>query len=424
MIANDKNTQVINLVDVVGKGYKTFWNSKKRYLVVKGSRGSKKSKTTALKLIWLLLKYPKSNILVVRKVKDTLRDSCYKELIWAIETFKVSRYFKIKKNPLEIEYTVTGQKILFRGLDDPLKLTSITVGSGGYLNFVWIEEAYELKTEDEFDKLDMSIRGQLPDGYFKQIIITFNPYSDKHWLKKRFFDKEDEDVCCLTTNYMCNEFLGEDDIRRYEKMKVDNPKRYNVEGLGNWGIVDGLVYENWFEMEFDYKDLLTKEGYSLRLGLDFGYSHDPAGFVACLVNENTKEIYIFDEFYHKGLTNDRLALMIKNKGYSKDKIIADSAEPKSIEELKRHGIRRIHPAVKGKDSVIYGIQRLQQYKIIVHPKCQSTLMEFSLYCWDKKNDVSINKPVDMNNHILDALRYAVVTLDKPKGVDTTRKVIY
>ncbi|NYV28420.1 PBSX family phage terminase large subunit [Streptobacillus felis] len=181
------------LPSIIGKGYKKFWNCKKRYLVVKGSRGSKKSKTTALKLIYSLMKYPNTNALVVRKTKETLKDSCYAELQWAINRLQVENNWKITKSPMEMIYKPTGQKILFRGLDSPLKLTSITVEKG-IINFVWIEEAYEIMKEDDFNKIDMSIRGILPDEAYYQFIITFNPWNSKHWLKKRFFDNEDEDV--------------------------------------------------------------------------------------------------------------------------------------------------------------------------------------------------------------------------------------
>lgn len=414
----------IYLPNIIGKGYKKFFESKHSYLVVKGGRGSKKSKTTALKVIYNILKYKKTNVLVVRKVKETLRDSCYADLVWAIETLKVKNYFMIKKSPMEIIYKPTGQKIIFRGLDDAMKLTSISSGSNGYLNLVWIEEAYEIQDEDAFNKLDMSIRGKMDECYYKQIILTFNPWSDKHWIKKRFFDTDDEDVLAITTTYKCNEFLSDGDIKKYEVMKKNNPRRYDVEGLGNWGIIDGLIYENYFEMDFDYKELMKVKDYELKIGLDFGYTNDPSALICVLINEKNKEIYIFDEMYKKNMSNEQIALMIKNKGYAKDVIYADSSEPKSIDEIKRLGVIRIKPTVKGKDSIIYGIQKIQQYKLIVHPSCVNTLMELSMYCWDKKNDKSINKPIDMNNHLLDALRYAIVTEDKTKGIDTKRKIIF
>ena len=204
------NAKVIRLPGVVGKGYATFWNFKGRYRVCKGSRASKKSKTTALNIIKRMMQYPEANTLVVRKVFRTLKDSCFTELKWAINRLGVQAYWEIKESPLEMTYVPTGQKIYFRGLDDPLKVTSITVEIG-YLCWCWIEEAYEITNEDDFNKLDLSIRGEVPEGYFKQITMTFNPWSATSWLKARFFDTPDEDTFTKTTTWQCNEWLDEAD---------------------------------------------------------------------------------------------------------------------------------------------------------------------------------------------------------------------
>ena len=126
---------------------------------------------------------------------------------------------------------------MFRGLDDKFKITSISVPKG-VLNFLWIEEAYEISTEDDFDTLDESIRGVLPEGYFKRVTITFNPWSEKHWLKKRFFDNPADNVLAMTTTYHCNEWLSETDKQLFERMERENPRRYRVAGLGEWGILD------------------------------------------------------------------------------------------------------------------------------------------------------------------------------------------
>ena len=200
----------ISLNKVVGRGYKEFWNFKGRYRVAKGGRGSKKSTTTALNIIYRMMKYPLANTLVVRKVQDTQKDSTYAQLKWAANQLGVSHLWEFKLSPLEIRFTPTGQKILFRGLDDPLKITSITVDTG-YLCWAWFEECYQITNEDDFDKVDMSIRGELPEGYFKQITLTFNPWNEKHWLKRRFFDDPNPNTLAITTNYTCNEFLGDDD---------------------------------------------------------------------------------------------------------------------------------------------------------------------------------------------------------------------
>ena len=206
------------LSDVVGKGYADFWHWKGRYRTCKGSRASKKSKTTALWIIYNMMKHPGSNTLVVRKVFRTLKDSCFTELKWAINRLGVSEWWDVKESPLEMTYTPTGQKIYFRGLDDPLKVTSITV-ENGYLCWMWIEEAYEITKESDFDMLNESIRGAIPEesGLFKQITLTFNPWNEHHWIKKRFFDDPDDETLAITTNYTCNEWLDDADKKVFEK---------------------------------------------------------------------------------------------------------------------------------------------------------------------------------------------------------------
>ena len=397
--------KTISLQKIVGKGYAKFWNSKKRYVVVKGSRASKKSKTTALWHIVKLIEYPLANVLVVRKTERTLRDSCYSDLKWAIQRLGLDSYFNCTVSPLEITYKPTGQKILFRGMDDPLKLTSISVPQG-YICFCWIEEAYEINKESDFDMLDESIRGELPPGLFKRLTITFNPWSERHWLKKRFFDKEDDSVLALTTNYLCNEWLDESDKALFERMKVNNPRRYQVAGLGNWGIVDGLIFENWKEEQFNIDDIKTN--CESIFGLDFGYTNDPTALFCGLLDKVNKKIYVFDEIYEKGLSNAAIYQRVNDKGFSKELITADCAEPKSIDELRGLGLRRITAAKKGKDSIMNGIQFIQDYEIIIHPKCVNFLTEISNYTWDKdKFGNAINKPVDDFNHLMDAMRYAI-----------------
>ena len=396
----------IDISKKIGKGYKTFWNFKGRYRVVKGGRASKKSTTNAQWIIYKMMQYPLANTLVIRRVFNTHKDSTWTQLKWATNNLGVSHLWKFSKSPLEATYLPTGQKILFRGLDDPMSITSITVEIG-YLCWCWFEEAFQIMDEDSFNKVDMSIRGELPPGYFKQITLTFNPWSEKHWLKKRFFDVKDEDILALTTNYKCNEFLGEDDRRIFAKMKKNNPRRYNIEGLGDWGIAEGLVYENFEELEFDYKEISKQEGVNAYFGLDFGYTNDPTAFICILVNQEQNLLYIFDEHYQKAMSNSDIASMIKYKGYAKGTIIADSSEPKSIDDIKKKGIRRIKAALKGKDSILNGIANIQDYKIYVHPKCENTLIELNNYVWDNKDGVVLNKPIDDYNHLMDALRYAM-----------------
>ena len=411
MKANLKSKKV-KLPELVGKGYKDFWNFKGRYRVCKGSRASKKSKTTALFFIFALMKYPCSNLLVIRKVYRTLKDSCFADLKWAINKLQVNDYWSIKESPLEIIYIPTGQKILFRGLDDPLKVTSITVETGN-LCWAWVEEAYEINREQDFNMLDESIRGVVEEPLFKQITITFNPWNERHWIKKRFFDTEDENIMAKTTNYMCNEWLDESDKKLFEDMKKNNPRRYQVAGLGNWGIVEGLVYENWEEKEFDVNEISKRKGVKSAFGLDFGYTNDPSAFFCGLIDVANKEIYVFDEIYKKAMKNRQIAEEIIRKGYGKEKIVADSQEPKSIDELYDLGLKGIRKSRKGKDSINNGVQYIQDYKIIIHPRCVNFITEISNYMWDKdKFDNPVNKPVDDFNHLMDAMRYALESYSK------------
>ena len=396
-------TEKIYLPDIIGKGYKKFWDYKGRYLVCKGSRASKKSKTAALKLIYRMMQpqYSEANAVVFRKTYRTLKDSCFSDLRWAIHRWKVDAFWETKVSPLEITYKPTGQKILFRGLDDPLKVTSISVDKG-YLCWAWLEEAYELLNQEDFEMIDESIRGAIPDPLYKQWIITFNPWNEKHWLKKRFFDIEDPDILALTTNYMCNEWLDASDLKLFEDMKKRNPRRYKVAGLGDWGIVEGLIYENWREEKFKLEDIRHCITFS---GLDFGYTNDPTAFLIGFLDQDKKKIYIWDEIYAKGLTNRMIFQEIQKAGYAKEKITGDSAEPKSIAELRELGLR-IEGAQKGKDSIQNGIQFLQDYEIIVHPRCVNFITEISNYTWDTdKFGERINVPIDDFNHLMDALRY-------------------
>ena len=402
----------IRLPELVGKGYKDFWNFKGRYRVCKGSRGSKKSKTTALFFIYSMMKYPGANLLVVRKVYRTLKDSCFTDLKWAINILGVQDYWSVKESPLEIIYIPTGQKILFRGLDDPLKVTSITVETGN-LCWAWIEEAYEINKEQDFNMLDESIRGKIEEPLYKQITLTFNPWNEKHWLKKRFFDVEDENIMAKTTDYMCNEWLDDSDKKLFEDMKKNNPRRYQVAGLGNWGIVEGLVYENWEEKEFDVNEISKRKGVKSAFGLDFGYANDPSAFFCGLIDVANKEIYVFDEIYKNAMKNRQIAEEIIRKGYGKEKIVADSQEPKSIDELYDLGLKGIRKSRKGRDSINNGVQYIQDYKIIIHPRCVNFITEISNYMWDKdKFDNPVNKPVDDFNHLMDAMRYALESYSK------------
>lgn len=280
----------LSLQEVVGKGYADYWNTRCRYRVCKGSRGSKKSKTTALNLICRLYEYPESNGLCVRRYGNTLRDSVFSDLKWAIHRLGLDGYFECKVSPMQITRLSTGQKILFRGLDDGMKITSISVDRG-CLCWVWIEEAFEISNEEDFDKLDLSIRGEMPEGYFKQITLTFNPWSANWWGKKRFFDQPDENTFTKTTTWECNEWLDESDRAIFRRMRETNPRRYRIEGAGDWGIAEGLIYPNARQEAFDTDSVRRIGGIRAAFGLDFGFT-DPNALTCMLVDNAAMRIYV------------------------------------------------------------------------------------------------------------------------------------
>jgi phage terminase large subunit len=425
------NGLVINksLPELIGKGYKTFWEFKSRYRVVKGGRGSKKSCTSSFWFPYMMMKYwelyrLKPCVLVIRKYFVTHRDSTFAQIKWAINRLGVSHLWKANKSPLELTYIPSGQKIMFRGLDDPQSITSITV-EDGHLCWVWWEEAFQITNESDFDKVDLSIRGEMPEPLFKQHTFTFNPWSEKIWLKKRFFDQvgsnglsSDGDILAITKNFDCNEFLGPDDRKIFEDMKKKNPRRYSIEGLGEWGIAEGLVFENWQELDFDAEymkrqlDRNDSPKYRQLHGLDFGYTNDPTAFIALLADEKEKVIFIYDEIYKTQMKNKDIYTSLKYKGFETARIVGDSADPKTIDELKDLGLRRIVGAKKGKGSIKAGIQKLQDYKIYVHPSCTNCIVEFNNYVWatDKNTNKPSTDPIDEYNHLMDALRYATEDL--------------
>lgn len=406
--------ETVQVSELVGGGYGAFWRCRKRYRVVKGGKGSKKSSTAALWYIVHLMKYPEANLLVVRQVYRTHADSTYAQLRWAIRRLRVEHLWRAGREPLELVYRPTGQRILFRGMDHVDKLASTTVDTG-VLCWVWVEEAFEIAREADFDKLDLSIpRGAVRPPLFKQTTLTFNPWSEHHWLKKRFFDRRDGQVLAMTVDYRCNEFLDEADKQLFERLRRENPRRYAVAGLGQWGHSEGLVFENWEVQEFSLEGLRAPSIHHI-FGLDYGYSNDPTAFIAAAVEEKTKTLFIYDEHYQRRMLNEDIAAMLREKGVQKERIRADSAEPKSNDDLRRLGIRRLTPADKRPGSVNAGIARLREYRILVHPRCVHTAQELKSYCWQSggRDGEFFNRPADRDNHLMDALRYAMDEL--PRG---------
>ncbi len=429
----------LKMIDLIGAQYKAIMESRKRYLVVKGSRASKKSKNIAIRWILLLYEFEKANLLVVRKYSSLLKQSCRADLIWAIKRIGVEADWSIPKAELTLTRKSTGQVILFRGVSEPASIASITVEQG-VLNFAWIEEAYQLDKEQDFDMIDEAIRGQLPEGYFKQIVLTFNPWHESSWLRTRFYirqpeevlddevryvpnkQKSSEHVLALTRNYDCNEWLDAADLANFERMRVEQPERYKVAGLGEWGVTGSRIYENYEVREFDWKKLFyekdrftDKPKYEHRIGLDFGYSAHTAG-VRLLVDREAREIYVCEELYEQRLSTDEIGFKLKELDWHREPIHADSEDPRTIRELKKTVAPRIFGVKKERGSVMSGIQQLRGYRIIINPKCYNFELEISHYAF-KKNAAGKELPAPEKgwDHLMDAMRYAMV--DDTAGVE-------
>ncbi|MGC7610007.1 PBSX family phage terminase large subunit [Staphylococcus epidermidis] len=412
--------KTLSITKTIGGGYNKFWHNKNFYRVVKGSRGSKKSKTTALNFIFRIMQYSWSNLLVVRRFSNTNKQSTYTDLRWATNRLGVKHLFKFNDSLPEITYKPTGQKILFRGLDDPLKITSITV-ENGILCWAWFEEAYQIETFDKFSTVVESIRGSIDDSeFFKQITVTFNPWSERHWLKPTFFDEDTKlnNTFSYTTTYRVNEWLDEVDIARYEDLYRTNPRRARIVCDGDWGVAEGLVFDNFEVKEFDWVKKL-KDKQVVAHGSDFGFTQDPTTLVSTIVDTQNKELWIYDEYYQRGMLTDEIYQMYIDKGLKNAEIVADSAEKRLITEIKRKGISNIKPSVKGQGSIMQGVQFIQGFKIYVHPSCEHTIEELNTYTFDQDKDGNwLNKPIDENNHILDALRYSLEKFHFPRNNKT------
>lgn len=252
----------------------------------------------------------------------------------------------------------------------------------------------------------------MPKGLFKSFTLSFNPWSEQSWLKARFFDLEDTDVFTKTTTYRCNEWLDEADRAVFEKMREQNPRRFRIEGEGNWGIAEGLIYENVECRNLDDAEFRARPRvYKPFFGLDFGFT-DPTAFVGGFVDQENKEIYVCYELYLTNVTNQDIAKALKDDiGLHGEVVYCDSAEPKSIEELRRAGINA-KPALKGPDSVKFGIQKIQNYKIIYDSRCENFGHEISNYCWEKDRN---GKPTDRPDHEFSHCLVGDTVINTPQG---------
>lgn len=364
-----------------------------RYEVYYRGAGSGKSVFIAQKILCKACT-SKRKVLIIRKYATTLKDSVFQLFIDQLKKWKIYKFCKVNMST----YTITlpnESVLLFKGLDDPEKIKSITD-----ITDIWTEECSEL-SRDEFTQLDLRLRSQAGN---LQIFVSFNPVSKQNFVYQKWFaNGTPANTFILHTTYKDNKFLPKEYIEALLEKHKSNPTYYKIYALGEFCTLDKLVYYNWKQQEFNYQDIEGK----LLIGLDFGFTNDPTALVASIMVG--KKIYIFREWVNTNKTNPQIAEAIKSLGFSKSIIVCDSAEPKSIEELRRNGITRARESVKGPDSILHGIQRLQEYEIIVHPSCQEVITEFENYSWqkDKKTGEYINKPIDQFNHCMDALRYSL-----------------
>lgn len=345
----------------------------------------------------------------MRKTTVSCKWSVWKELKEAIERYQLTKYFELRESDYSATCMLNGTTFKCLGLDDPEKIKGFTEVSD-----VLLEEATEFMPED-VDLIDGTVRSVLYSLPL-QIYFCFNPISKANYVYKRFgFDTgiKPPNTFILKTTYLDNKYLAPDYIQRMEDMKTTNPSRYKIEALGDFVSLDKLIFNNYVVEEFDHAQVKGE----LICGLDFGFINDPSAFVASLLDEDSKTIYIFKEWSGTGYTNDKLAEVITALGFSKSVIVADCAENKSIAELKQAGIRRIEPCTKGKDSVLHGIQKLQQYHIIVHPSCAGVITEFENYSWkkDRQTGEYINEPLENGfDHFCDSLRYSLQGMNTKK----------
>lgn len=386
----------------------------KRYEVYYGGAGSGKSVFIAQKLVFRAIN-DKRKVLVLRKVNSTTKNSTFSLLLKTLEDWKILEMCKVNKSDFSIVLP-NGSQFLCMGLDDPEKLKSITG-----ITDAWMEEATEF-TQNDFNQVDLRVRERVQES---QIILSFNPVSKANWCYLAFFkdnqELEDFRSQCLIvqTTYKDNKFLPEKYIESLKRLMATNPVYYKIYAEGEFGSLDKLVFQNWQSFSFDNSKIKGEHC----VGLDFGFTNDPTAIICSIVNKDEKRIYVYREFVQTGMVNSEIAKQLSTMGLSKSCIIADSAEEKSIEEIKRCNVPKIKPAEKGPGSILAGITKLQDYEIIVHPDCQRLIEELQNYSWqkDKATNEYINKPIDKFNHCIDALRYSLQCLDDRSKIRTMSK---
>lgn len=389
--------------------------SRKRYIVMKGSAGSGKSVDTAQHYILRLMSDPGRNLLCVRKSDVTNRDSTFAELQGAIfrmfgESYK--KYWYINSSDMRLECIANHNQIFFRGVNDEKqreKLKSIAV-KRGKLTDVWIEEATEL-TQSDFEIIDDRLRGELPEGQFYQIRLTFNPVSSSHWIKKHFFDRADPDVFTHHSTYKDNRFIDDAYYRRMERRKEVDPDGYRIYGLGEWGEVGGLILTNYVVEDFD----TSPERFDYMVNSqDFGYNH-----ADCIGEVGFKdgELYLCREIYEFEKDTGELIDLANERGFNKSLTMwCDSAEPDRIKMWRKAGYKA-KGVKKEPNSVRAQIDYLKLHKIHIHHSCTNTIKEIRQWKWKKneKTNEYLDEPVNFFDDAMAMLRYSIEEERKPKA---------
>ncbi|WP_411039114.1 PBSX family phage terminase large subunit [Staphylococcus equorum] len=340
-------------------------------------------------------------ILWLRKVGATIADSLFQDVKGSLIDFKVWELCEWNKTDNRVTLP-NGAVFLFKGMDNSEKIKSIKG-----ISDVVMEEASEFNLND-YTQLTLRLREK--KHLYKQIYLMFNPVSKLNWVYKYFFAGEPhKNTLIKQSSYKDNKFLDEMTRDNLEDLANRNPAYYKIYALGEFATLDKRVLPKYEVGILNKEDLRHIPSY---FALDYGYVNDPSAFIHVKVDKKNKKLYILEEYVKTGMLNDELANVIKQLGYAKERITADSAEKKSIAEMKREGIERIKPSMKGKDSIMAGIQFISQFDIIVDERCYKTIEELDNYTWkkDKQTDEYYNEPVDTYNHCIDSLRYAVEEL--------------
>lgn len=408
----------------LNKVFKEFNRTKKRYRVAKGSAGSGKSKNTAIDYILKLSdsKYKGANLLVVRQTEASHKDSTFAELLQAINDLGLSSYWNYTTTPLSLTCKATGNSIIFRGFNDLRareRVKSITFPKGK-LVWIWCEEATELQ-ESDVDILDDRLRGILdnPNLYY-QITFTFNPISSSHWIKRKYWDYDDDDIFKCHSTYLDNRFLDEAYHKRMMRRKEQDPEGYKIYGLGEWGELGGLILTNYVIEEIEDNDDLYD---NVVLSQDFGFNH-----ANCILKVGFKddEIYIIKELYEFEKDTDELITLANKKGFSKSLIMyCDSAEPDRIKMWQKAGFRA-RAVVKGCGSVKAQIDYLKQHKIHINGSCINTIKEIQQWKWqkDKTSGQYIDEPVCIFDDAMASLRYSIEPYRNSKKLKTMNKNLF